>query len=153
MKICIECGRELFDYDESCDRCNSNNIVTEKEYKNIIEEIKNANVFKRRKLLQDGNYKKIYDRIQQPKSQTSKPVISQNKQTVERGEEYWERINKHTINKPNDTNHTVECPYCHSTDTKKISRLSKAGSVALFGVFALGKTTKQWHCNNCKSDF
>jgi len=48
---------------------------------------------------------------------------------------------------------TVECPYCHSNDTKKISGLSKAGSVALFGIFALGKTSKQWHCNNCNSNF
>ncbi len=47
----------------------------------------------------------------------------------------------------------VECPYCHSTNTKKISGLSKAGSVALFGIFALGKTSKQWHCNNCDSNF
>ena len=48
---------------------------------------------------------------------------------------------------------TVPCPYCQSTNTKKISGLSKAGSVALFGIFALGKTTKQWHCNECGSDF
>ena len=47
----------------------------------------------------------------------------------------------------------IECPYCHSTDTKKISGISKAGSVALFGVFAAGKVSKQWHCNNCNSDF
>ena len=47
----------------------------------------------------------------------------------------------------------VECPYCHSADTRKISGLSKAGSVALFGIFSLGKTTKQWHCNRCNSDF
>lgn len=47
----------------------------------------------------------------------------------------------------------VTCPYCNSTNTKKISTMSKAGSVALWGVFALGKTTKEWHCNNCKSDF
>lgn len=71
MKICIECGRQLFDYDKSCDKCNSNNIINEKEYKNIIEEIKSANILKRRKLLQDSNYKKIYDRMQQPKIQTS----------------------------------------------------------------------------------
>ena len=45
------------------------------------------------------------------------------------------------------------CPYCKSTDCKKISGLSKAGSVALWGIFALGKTTKQFHCNNCKADF
>ena len=48
---------------------------------------------------------------------------------------------------------TITCPYCKSTDCKKISGLSKAGSVALWGVFALGKTTKQWHCNKCGSDF
>lgn len=47
----------------------------------------------------------------------------------------------------------AECPYCHSKNTKKISNLSKAGSVALFGVFAIGKTSKQWHCKNCGSDF
>ena len=47
----------------------------------------------------------------------------------------------------------IECPYCHSTNTNKISGISKAGSVALFGVFAMGKVSKQWHCNSCKSEF
>ena len=47
----------------------------------------------------------------------------------------------------------AECPYCHSKNTKKISGFSKAGSVALFGLFARGKVGKQWHCNQCTSDF
>lgn len=47
----------------------------------------------------------------------------------------------------------VECPYCHSKNTKKISGMSKAGSIALWGIFSIGKVTKQRHCNNCKSDF
>lgn len=47
----------------------------------------------------------------------------------------------------------VICPYCKSKDTRKISGASKAGSVALWGIFSIGKVTKQWHCNNCKSDF
>lgn len=47
----------------------------------------------------------------------------------------------------------VACPYCHSTNTKKISGLSKAGKIALFGIFALGKTGKQFHCNFCGADF
>lgn len=51
------------------------------------------------------------------------------------------------------SNNLPKCPYCNSTDLKKISGLSKAGSVALWGVFAIGKVSKQWHCNNCKSDF
>ena len=48
---------------------------------------------------------------------------------------------------------TVTCPYCQSTNTSKISTMSKAGSVALFGVFAMGKVSKQWKCNDCKSEF
>lgn len=48
---------------------------------------------------------------------------------------------------------TVKCPYCNSTDTKKLSNLTKVGHVALFGIFAIGKVSKQWHCNNCNSDF
>lgn len=47
---------------------------------------------------------------------------------------------------------TVRCPYCNSTNTKKISTLSRMGSFATFG-FAGKKVGKQWHCNNCKSDF
>lgn len=46
----------------------------------------------------------------------------------------------------------VECPYCHSTNTTKISAVSKAGSVVMFGLFSQ-KVKHQWHCNNCKSDF
>lgn len=51
------------------------------------------------------------------------------------------------------SNNKIKCPYCHSTNTKKISSMSKASSVALFGIFAMGKVSKQWHCNNCNSDF
>lgn len=46
----------------------------------------------------------------------------------------------------------VHCPYCNSTNCKKISGVSKATSVAMFGIFPQ-KVKKQWHCNNCRSDF
>lgn len=46
----------------------------------------------------------------------------------------------------------VECPYCHSTDTKKISNTSKVVNTAMFGIFG-AKRFKEWHCNNCGSDF
>lgn len=46
----------------------------------------------------------------------------------------------------------VHCPYCNSTNCKKISGVSKATSVAMFGIFSQN-VKKQWHCNNCKSDF
>lgn len=46
----------------------------------------------------------------------------------------------------------VTCPYCKSTNTKKISAASRAGSILGFGLFSK-KLGKEWHCNNCNSDF
>ena len=48
---------------------------------------------------------------------------------------------------------TVTCPFCRSTDCKKISTASKVGRVALFGVLAAGSVSKTWHCNSCGSNF
>ena len=45
------------------------------------------------------------------------------------------------------------CPICQSTNLKKISGLSKVGSIALWGVFAAGRTSKTWHCNHCGSEW
>ena len=42
----------------------------------------------------------------------------------------------------------VKCPTCGSTNTKKISGLSKAASVGLFGIFSQ-KVKHQFHCNSC----
>lgn len=50
------------------------------------------------------------------------------------------------------TGKRVVCPYCHSTNTEKIGTVSRAVSISLVGV-ASSKLGKQWHCNNCKSDF
>ena len=69
---------------------------------------------------------------------------------------WWdeERQKSHPENKSfKPSTPKITCPYCQSTNTKKISGLSKAVSVGIFGIFALGKTTKQFHCNNCSADF
>lgn len=41
-----------------------------------------------------------------------------------------------------------KCPTCQSTDIKKVSTASKAGSVFMWGLLSQ-KVKKQWHCNNC----
>ena len=66
-------------------------------------------------------------------------------------EAYNRRINYVPIEY--SSSHAIKCPYCQSANTKKISATSKASSVALFGIFAMGKVSKQWHCNDCNSDF
>ena len=59
---------------------------------------------------------------------------------------------KNNVPKPIVTKPTVSCPYCKSTNTKKISGTSRFMSTGIFGL-ASGKIGKQWHCNSCKSDF
>lgn len=49
--------------------------------------------------------------------------------------------------------HGATCPYCKSIDTYKISNISKGVAVGIFGKYALHRAYKQWHCNNCSSDF
>lgn len=43
----------------------------------------------------------------------------------------------------------VRCPSCKSTNVKKISSASKAGSALMWGVFAMGKISKTYECKNC----
>lgn len=43
---------------------------------------------------------------------------------------------------------TIKCPTCGSTNTKKISALSKGVSVGLFGIFSQ-KVKHQFKCNSC----
>jgi hypothetical protein len=47
----------------------------------------------------------------------------------------------------------VECPYCHATNVNKITNTSKAVHTAIFGIFSMGRNSKNFHCNNCNSDF
>ena len=46
----------------------------------------------------------------------------------------------------------IKCPYCLSTNTSKISAMSRVASTGLFGLGSK-KMGKQWHCNKCNSDF
>ena len=46
----------------------------------------------------------------------------------------------------------VTCPYCHTTNVKKITTTSKVVNTVIFGIFGT-KRHKQWHCNSCGSDF
>jgi predicted RNA-binding Zn-ribbon protein involved in translation (DUF1610 family) len=41
------------------------------------------------------------------------------------------------------------CPTCGSTNVEKISTSSKVGAAVLVGIFALGKISKTFKCNNC----
>lgn len=62
-------------------------------------------------------------------------------------------FNMFEVKKDIDSIPTVECPYCHSINTKKISGVTKGLTAIFWGAASAGKISKQWHCNNCGSDF
>lgn len=149
MKICIECGRELFDRDSMCDRCNSTNIITKNEYDKIVLEINNSNFLKKNKLMQNDRYKKIYTLVKNSTQPEPIPeILRYDTLQPEYDNEYWERINTHTINKQSEQSNIPKCPTCGSTNISKISTLNRMVSTGLFGLASskIGKTHK---CNLC----
>lgn len=58
---------------------------------------------------------------------------------------YNNAVAQEALNKPH-------CPYCNSTNLKRITTTAKAVNIAMFGLLG-NKRKYQWHCNNCKTDF
>ena len=49
--------------------------------------------------------------------------------------------------------YTPKCPICHSPNIHKIKLGTKVSRAAIFGIFALPMAGKEWHCDNCGSEF
>lgn len=62
------------------------------------------------------------------------------------------RLEQYKLQEDVTAGRRVECPYCHSMNTEKISGVARGVSIYALGI-ASPKIGKQWHCNNCKSDF
>ena len=77
-------------------------------------------------------------------------IISYNNRENKIHENFEKRMHQHQSTQQHITQ--VICPYCKSTNTKKISAVSRAGSILGFGLFSK-KLGKEWHCNDCNSDF
>lgn len=153
---CPECGKEVSDKSEVCIHCGYPLINTKCNINGVIYDFKEELPIAL--LEKTDDYVSAMGKIRKKTSLTlmdaddlvniireikAIPEIFTPKYPLEDREKLYE----------NSKEKSIECPYCHSKDTKKISNISKAGSVALFGVFALGKTSKQFHCNQCGADF
>lgn len=148
---CPKCSRTVYfdseeEINEICKICKKK-MERKEPYKIDLEEEKN----KQKKYLQT---------ISQSKTQPNnyfKCTLSPNNRNLAPNERTQ---NNRTLNERAYACYTstpitkpiVTCPYCNSTDTKKISLTSKAVNTALFG-FLGTKRHKQWHCNRCGSDF
>lgn len=77
---------------------------------------------------------------------------SENNPIIEAKENLSQKEISHNNQIAQEWQNKPRCPTCGSTNIKKISGLSKAGSAAMFGLFSR-KVHKQWHCNKCGSEW
>lgn len=150
---CKECGKkEIIDFNNVVLTEDEYDLIHDDIYDNKIEDAANKVV-----LMIHCDYKMAYDYAlhcnQEWKDLEKKAGIPHDDNRTEKLKQIALQSKQQKILQDYQYQNNAECPYCHSKNTKKISGLSKAGSVALWGIFAVGKVSKQWHCNSCKSDF
>lgn len=154
--ICPECGKEISDKSETCIHCGFPLVNTKCNINGIVYDFKDELPIA---LLKDvDDYMPVYGKIRRKTSlrladagdlidiireiKAIPPTFSPKYPLENREELYGGSKVKN-----------VECPYCHSTDTKKITNTSKAVHTAVFGIFSMSRNSKNYHCNQCNSDF
>lgn len=153
---CPECGKEISDKCERCIHCGYPLINTICDINGIVYDFKDELPIAL--LEKEEDYVTAIGNIRRKTSLTLLDgcdlveIIRQNKSIPPSFTPKYPLEDREKLYGEKKTN-AIKCPYCNSTNTKRISTVSKAGSVALWGVFGLGKATKQWHCNSCNSDF
>lgn len=151
LYYCKKCGRIIFLFDSwtrVCDFCKSDVYPVPEQYlssefsinedlkENFVNEyIKSSTEFDKH-LYEDKEKKEIQHANDFEKCNSA---LNHGKSILE--------------DKYKDNNFAVECPYCHATNAKKITNTSKAVHTAIFGIFSIGRNSKNFHCNNCNSDF
>ena len=133
MFWCVNCESVIKD-NNVCNKCNSNNLVKINNNKITIGE-----------LLILKSISKDISFIETMIDLKEKDIIEFNLKMSQFKSQVGQQSGGIQENK-------VHCKYCNSTNVKKISNISKAGSVAMWGIFSK-KVHKEWHCNNCGSDF
>lgn len=64
----------------------------------------------------------------------------------------WTKASTNPASTTSSTKPIITCPYCQSTDTKKITTTKKFFSTGVLGL-ASSTLGKNFHCNRCKADF
>ena len=141
---CPECGKEISDKSDKCIHCG---YPIKKDTKCIV----NGKEYDVSFLLDDSYSiaRKIRDLKQISGSDITHttPIV---KKIIESGE-IPKTINLPKQNKIVDDN-TPKCPYCNSSNLKRITTTAKVVNIAMFGLLG-NKRKYQWHCNNCSSEW
>ncbi len=166
MKYCPRCGYIEIPQLERCSLCNTNLFEINPKWRITEERYDEFMAPKKYGEKTEAECKKdlyefcspFFDEVVKKRPEFDQELFDR---LIEREEEYWEDFNKRIDEFAKDreksssyskSKPTVKCPYCSSTNTKKLSSMSRMFSGGLFGLGS-GKIGKQWHCNSCGSDF
>lgn len=132
---CYKCGRDMIPMNEvNMDKfwrlCHTHTLFAFEEFKEKL-----LNLY-----LYDNNSDKTYMVNKYMQELESKP------------RDYIPKAKKQELIRKMNAKPTVTCPYCKSTNCKKLDFIDKSLSIGFFGLLS-NKIGKQWHCKNCKSDF
>ena len=167
MYYCPKCGDAQFLEDkdgEQCEICGHKMLETPHEYQLTVKkyfEINLPELERAEKVRRNTEWEKKRQRLHEElisKSEIFDFDLYQKKDDIreERYQTFLENLaqGRAILDGTDKGNpYGVRCPYCNATNVKKISGLSRVGAIAFLGVFGIGKSSKQWHCTHCGSDF
>lgn len=152
--ICPECGKEISNKSNQCIHCgypiNSNIIIINGSSYDASIIYQAIDDYKHQLIDENKVYQIVTTEILKYNlSYKDTNILSD--QIIENGKipQYYNGLTRQEeVLLPN----TPKCPTCSSTNIKKISGISKVSSVAMFSLLSR-KVHKQWHCNNCGSEW
>lgn len=149
--ICPECGKEISDKCEICMYCGFPIINTKCNIDGVIYDLKDE-----LPIVLSGSVHAI-GKIRKKTFLTlddTDDLIDIIQKTGKIPENFTPQypLEKRKTLYGHSNNSNVECPYCHSTYVNKITLTSKVINTVVWGIFGT-KRHRQWHCNQCNSDF
>lgn len=143
MKLCKKCLLELFDRDECCPQCGSDDLISNAMYTRIKADISNSTNRKLKSLLKQQDYLLVYNYIQHKNNQR-KPIILE---LQDNDLEVCPTLYKtHTV--PSSNTNAPKCPTCQSTNIRKMGSIERGASIFTWGIFSK-KINKTFKCNSC----
>lgn len=158
---CPHCGDThfLLKGDEKCIICGYEMIETPHEYglsQTNMDKIMEMG-WKENKYLYEQNEQRLFDEVISKSLEFDVNLYNNKdsilKQQQQRQQEAIEHGKAILQGRDKGNKFGIECPYCHATNVSKITVASKAVHTALFGLFAVGRNSKNYHCDHCGSDF
>lgn len=154
--VCPECGKEVSDKCEACIHCGYPLINTKCNINGVIYDFKEELPIAL--LERTDDYVSAYGKIRKKTSLTLADagdlidIIREIRAIPETFTPKFPLEDREKLYGDSNTKN-IECPYCRSKDTKRITNTSKVVHTAVFGIFSMGRNSKNFHCNNCGSDF